>query len=310
MARFSRIALGAGLLLAASAAHAALQPEAGVRNERPAALRDIEIEQKIDAQVPLDIVLRDEAGRERPLGEFLRGKPVILSLVYYECPMLCTLVLNGLTSALKTISFNAGNEFDIVTVSFDPTEGPALAAAKKEAYLDRYRRAGAEQGWHFLTGDAEQVERLAQSVGFGYRYDPAIEEFAHAAAIIVLTPEGRIARYFFGVEYPPRDLRLGLVEAARGRVGTVVDQIMLFCYRYDPATGKYTPIVMNIVRLGGLVTVIAIAAMILLLRRREGGSGPRQQGPSQESGQPLVPGRRSAMTAPSFAGATHSGQST
>lgn len=297
------------ILAPAGESLAAPQPEAGVRNERPAALRDIEIEQRLDEQVPLDIVLRDEQGRPRPLAELFRGKPVILSLVYYECPMLCTLVLNGLTSALKTLSFNAGQEFDIITVSFDPTEGPELAAAKKASYLDRYRRAGAEAGWHFLTGDAAEVEKLAQSVGFAYRYDPDIEEFAHAAAIIVLTPEGRISRYFFGVEYPPRDLRLGLVEAASGRVGTVVDQLMLFCYRYDPSTGKYTPIVMNIVRLGGLVTVIALAALILLLRRRDGGAGPQRQEASSESGQPPAPARRTSAAVPNFAGATNSGQS-
>lgn len=309
MMRRSHWILGLSALALPAVAYAGLQPQTGVANERPAALRDVEITQRLDEQVPLDIVLRDEAGRERPLGELFRGKPVILSLVYYECPMLCTLVLNGLTSALKTISFNAGQEFDIVTVSFDPTEGPALAAAKKQSYIDRYRRAGAENGWHFLTGEAAAIERLAQSVGFAYEYDPAIEEFAHAAAIIVLTPEGKISRYFFGVEYPPRDLRLGLVEAASGRVGSVVDQFLLFCYRYDPATGKYTPIVMNIVRLGGLVTVLAMAALLLLLRRRDDPAGPQGQGTSRQSGQPTAPAGRGPTAPPSFAGATNSGQS-
>ena len=278
-------------------------------DQRPEILREVSIEQRLDAQVPLDLVFRDEAGAEKPLASFFRDKPVILSLVYYECPMLCTLVLNGLTSALKTMSLSVGNEFDVISVSFDPEEGPALAAAKKESYLDRYRRIGAEEGWHFLTGEAESINRLTEAVGFGYRYDPEIDEFAHAAAIIVLTPDGKISRYFYGVEYPPRDLRLGIVEAGDGKIGGAVDQILLYCYRYDPATGKYTPAIMNIMRLGAVVTVICLAAFVLVSRRRERRSAPPGTSKAPKTDQPNAAGGHHHATEASFAGALKSGQS-
>jgi len=297
------------VLVTGAGAHADDEAAGLAAGSRPEILREVEISQRLDAQVPRDIVFRDEQGQEKPLASFLRGKPVILSLVYYECPMLCTLVLNGLTSALKTISMSVGDEFDIVTVSFDPEEGPALAAAKKQSYLERYRRVGAESGWHFLTGEAESINRLAEAVGFGFRYDPEIDEFAHAAAIVVLTPEGKVSRYFYGVEYPPRDLRLGIVEAASGKIGTAVDQFLLFCYRYDPNTGAYTPIVMNIIRLGGAITVIALAILIVVMRRRDGGSGPRGTVKREESGQPTVAGSYALGAKPSIAGAMESDQS-
>ncbi len=303
--------IAAAIVLFASPAAAVAPGEVGAAaNAQPKMLRDVAIEQKLDTQLPLHVPFRDETGKERPLGSFFRDKPVILALVYYECPMLCTLVLNGLTSALKTISLSVGQEFDIITVSFDPEEGPELAAAKKQNYLERYRRMSAESGWHFLTGEASSIDQLTEAVGFGYEYDPEIDEFAHGAAIVVLTPEGRIARYFYGVEYPPRDLRLGIVEAGQGTIGNAVDQLLLYCYRYDPATGAYTPIVMNIVRLGGAVTVIALAVSILVMWRRDRrGNPPGGRASHGASGLSGSGGRRTLAAEPSLAGAMKSGQS-
>ena len=239
------------------------------QDQRPPQLRDVGIDQKLDEQVPLALPFRDESGRNVRLERYFDGRPVILALVYYECPMLCTLVLNGLVSALRTLSFNAGDEFQVVAVSFDPEEGPDLAAAKKQTYLHSYSRSGAEEGVHFLTGRAEAIESLARSVGFRYQYLADIDEYAHGAAIVVLTPKGKVARYFYGVEYPPRDLRLALIEAAENRIGSPVDQLLLYCYRYDPSSGRYTAVVMNIIRLGGVLTVVALSAFMLVMWRRE-----------------------------------------
>lgn len=236
---------------------------------RPPALDEVGIDQRLNAQVPPALAFRDESGRAVALGDYLGRKPIILSLVYYECPMLCTLVLNGLVRALRVLPFDAGKEFEVVTVSFDPRDTPALAAKKKDAYLGEYGRAGAAAGWHFLTGDAHAIERLARAVGFRYTYLPDAKQYAHAAAIMVLTPEGRLARYFYGVDYSPRDLRLGLVEAARGEIGSAVDAFLLYCYRYDPHSGKYGAIVLNVVRLGGVVTVLALVVFVVAMRRRE-----------------------------------------
>lgn len=301
-----------GLVLAVVAAAEAQIPPAGTVNVKPAELEEVAIEQRLGAQLPLDLQFTDSEGKTGPLGRFFTDKPVILSLVYYECPMLCTLILNGLTSALRAMSFSAGQEFDVVTVSFDPDEGPELASAKKESYLGLYRRTGAETGWHFLTGDAAAVRQLSEAVGYSYKYDAATDEFAHAAAIMVLTPDGKIARYHFGVEYSARDLRLGLIEAAEHRIGSPVDQLLLFCFRYDPSTGQYTPIVLNLIRLGGVLTVLAMAVFVYVSRNRGGGSGPtgtRQQ--SKTSGQPPTgdDSRLASMTpARSLASATNSGQ--
>jgi protein SCO1/2 len=257
--------LGAGCLAAALAIAIAATGHA----ELPPALREVGIDQRLDEQVPLDLVFRDEHGTPGPLRRHFRGKPVILSLVYYECPMLCTLVLNGLVSALGVLSFDVGREFEVVTVSFDPAETPALAAAKKDSYLQRYRRAGASEGWHFLTGDAVAIAQLARSVGFRYTYDSERKQFAHAAGIVLLTPEGRIARYFFGVEYAPRDLRLGLVEATQNRIGTVVDQLLLFCFHYDPSSGRYSAATMNLIRAGSAITALLLAGFVITMLRRE-----------------------------------------
>jgi protein SCO1/2 len=249
---------------------AVLVPAAAVAQpaaDRPAALREVGFDQRLGETVPLDITLRDEAGRAVRLGNYFRGKPVALNLVYFECPMLCTMALNGLTGALGTLSFEPGREFEMVTVSFDHREGPELAAAKKATYLKRYGRPQAAAGWHFLTGDAAAIQALTRAVGFRYTWDDATAQFAHPSGLVVLTPEGRIARYLYGVEYTPKDLRLGLVEASEGRVGTAVDQAVLFCYRYDPMTGKYGLLVMRLVRVGGVLTVLALGTFIVVYRR-------------------------------------------
>src|SRR5687767_6429431 len=234
----------------------------------PELLRDVGIDQRLDAPVPLDLRFRDEAGRSVQLAEYFGSKPVLLALVYYECPMLCTQVLNGLVGSLKALSFDVGKEFEVVTVSFDSRETPALAASKKAAYVGRYGRSGAAAGWHFLTGGASEIEALTRAVGFRYAYDPRTAQFAHASGIILATPKGRISRYFYGIEYAPRDLRLGLVEASENRIGSSVDQLLLFCYHYDPKTGKYGPVIMSFVQLGGGATILGLGILIWTLQRK------------------------------------------
>jgi len=236
---------------------------------RPAVLDEIGFDQRLDAELPRDLAFRDEDGRTVRLGDYFGERPVVLVLAYYECPMLCTLVLNGLLRALRVINLDVGRDFEVVTVSFDARETPALAAAKKAAYLEQYGREGAAAGWHFLTGEGPAIERLAQAVGFRFTWVPEQEQFAHAAAIMVATPAGRLARYFYGVEYPPRDLRLGLVEAADGTIGSPVDQVLLYCLQYDPTTGRYSAVALNLVRLGGVATMLALGGFILISRRRE-----------------------------------------
>jgi protein SCO1/2 len=238
-------------------------------NKLPELLTDIGLDQQLDAQVPLDLRFRDEAGRDVRLGDYFGRKPVILTLVYYECPMLCTQVLNGLTSALGVLSFTVGQEFDIVTVSFDPKETPELAAAKKAAYLDRYKRGGAGRGWHFLTGDERSIAALTKAVGFRYAYNASIDQYAHVSGIMVLTPEGRLSRYFYGIEYGPRDVRLALIEAADRRIGTPADQLLLYCFHYDPKSARYSFAVMRLVRTLGVATVLGMVGGIVILRRRE-----------------------------------------
>jgi protein SCO1/2 len=237
--------------------------------DRPAALRDVAFDQRLGETLPLDAAFRDEQGLSVPLRALFRGRPVVLSLVYYECPMLCTLTLNGLVSALGTLSLDAGRDFDVITVSFDSRETPALAAAKKAAYLKRYGRPGAAEGWRFLTGDEAAVKALTAAVGFRYAWDDRTRQFAHPAGVVVATPEGRIARYLFGVEYAPKDLRLALVESGQGRIGTVLDQVVLYCYQYDPTTGRYGAAVMRIVRGAGVLTLVALGGFITVMWRRE-----------------------------------------
>jgi protein SCO1/2 len=241
------------------------RPEEGL----PKVLQKVGVDQKLGAQVPLDAVFRDENGAEVKLGQyFSRGKPVVLSLVYYECPMLCSQVLNGLLGSMKALTFTAGKEFDVVTVSFDAREKSEVARKKKETYLKSYGRAGAENGWRFLTGEQASIDALTNAVGFRYAWDESSKQFAHASVIILITPEGKVARYFFGVEYAPKEMRLGLVEASENKVGTLADALLLYCFHYDPTTGKYGLVVMNIIRLGGILTIVGIIGLLLLMRRQ------------------------------------------
>jgi len=237
----------------------------------PKALTGVGIDQKLNEQLPLDLVLKNENGESVKLGDYFGKKPVVISLVYYQCPMLCNQILNGMVTAFKVMSFAPGKEFEVVTISFDPRETPALAAAKKKTYVDYLpedRRAAAAAGWHFLTADEASIARITNAVGFRYHWDDATNQFAHASAIYVATSQGKLARYFYGIEYAPRDLRLGLIEAAENKIGSPVDQLLLYCYHYDPATGKYGAAVMNMMRVGGVITLIALAVLLLALRRR------------------------------------------
>ena len=245
--------------------------EARAPSGLPKALDNVGIDQKLNEQLPLDLVFKDENGADVKLGDFFGKKPVVLSLVYYQCPMLCNQVLNGMVTAFKVMNFKPGQEFEVVTVSFDPHETPALAAAKKNTYvnyLPEDRRAGAASGWHFLTGDEKSIKQITDAVGFRYHWDEATSQFVHASAIYVTTPQGKLARYFYGIEYAPRDVRLGLIEAADNKIGSPVDQLLLYCYHYDPATGKYGAAVMNIMRVAGVITVFAIVVLLFALRRR------------------------------------------
>ena len=240
-------------------------------NSRPAALRDVAFDQKLDSQVPLDLSFVDERGNAVQLSEYVRHKPVILNFVYYKCQDLCPLLLDGVVRTLRALSFDIGNQFDVLTVSIDPHDVPSLAAAKKKDIISRYGRPGGEAGWHFLTGDEASIQKLAQAVGFHYTYNPQNGEFAHATGIVLLTPEGKTARYFYGIDFSPRDLRLGLIEAAAAKIATPIDQLLLFCYHYDPVTGKYGLMITNIIRLAGAVTALIVGGFIFLMLRRERG---------------------------------------
>ncbi len=254
----------AGAILAATLAAPAPSQQFGL----PAMVRGVGIEQNLNEQLPLDLRFKDETGQTVRLGQYFREKPVVLALVYYECPMLCDMVLNGLTHSMDQISLNLGPDFEVVTVSFNPHETWQLAAAKKANYVEKYQRKGAAQGWHFLTGAEEAIKSLADTAGFHYKYDPVTKQYAHASGILVLTPEGRIARYFYGIEYKPRDFRLGLVEASQHKIGTLADEVMLFCYHYDPTTGKYGSIIHNVTAVLGSATVLGLGALVLVLIRR------------------------------------------
>jgi protein SCO1/2 len=252
--------------------------DGNLKTALPGALRGVGIDQRLNAQVPLNLVFRDEAGRPVTLSTFFHsGKPVILALVYYRCPMLCTQILTGLGSALKAVSFNPGQDFEIVGISFDPKDTPETAGAKRQTYLKRYGRPNTANGWHFLTGDEANIKALTDAVGFHYKYDPATDQFAHASGIMVVTPDGRLSKYFYGVEYSPRDLRLGLVEASQNRIGSPVDQILLFCYHYDPATGKYGAIVTNLVRAAGAGFVLICGTFLAVVFRRERRAGMNER---------------------------------
>ncbi len=245
-------------------------------NVRPPSLQNVGVEQHLDGQVPPGLSFVDDTGRAVKLGDYFGKKPLILNLVYYNCTMLCGEALAGLTGAMKMVKFNVGDEFDVLTVSFNPQETPEIAAAKKQDYLKRYGRTGAASGWHFLTGPAESIDALTKAVGFQYQYDPKSSQYAHATAIMVLTPQGRISRYFYGVDYPPKDLRMGLVEASQGKIGNAVDQVLLYCYHYDPETGKYGAIVANILKLGAGLTILLLGGLLFILFRIEKAAPPRR----------------------------------
>jgi len=235
----------------------------------PSPFQRLGFDQRVGSKVPADLVFRDESGKTVRIGDYFGKRPVVLALVYYGCPMLCPLTLNGLARSLKGMTFDAGKEFEVVVVSFDPRETPAMAAAAKRDVLRDYGRPETAGAWHFLTGGAEPIRRLAQTVGFRYFYDPQVRQFAHAAGIVLLTPQGAASRYLYGIDFPARNVRLGLVEAASNRIGSPIDQVLLYCFHYDPVQGRYSVVTLNIVRLSALLSVAGLGLMIALLLRRE-----------------------------------------
>ncbi|MDT8067484.1 MAG: SCO family protein [Terriglobia bacterium] len=241
----------------------------------PPELKHVGIEQRLGEQVPLNLQFQDETGKTVKLGGYFQsGRPVILNLVYYQCPMLCGEVLQGLTAMTKIIGFMPGKQFEILTVSIDPRETPQLAAAKKKTFMERLGRPGAENGWHFLVGKQPEIDALANALGWEYQYDAKTDQFAHAAGVILATPEGKIAQYYYGVEYSARDMRLGIVEASKNRIGTLTDQLLLYCYHYDPRIGKYGAVVTNMVRLGGALTLVILGGFLIVMYLHE----PRAKG--------------------------------
>jgi protein SCO1 len=260
--------LACGLLASAGAARAQFQEQSiGVR---PELLKQVGIDQKLGSQVPLNLTFHDEKGNVVQLSQYFgHGKPVVLSLVYFTCPMLCTQVENGMLNSFKLQTLNIGKDFDALTVSIDPTDKPRLAKVKQEMYTGIYARPGAADGWHFLTGDQPQIKQLADAVGFRYAYDPESQQYAHAAAIMVLTPEGKVSRYLYGIEYPSRDMRLALVQASEGSIGTPEDALLLFCYHYDPHAGRYGVAIARLLKAGGALTILIIGVAVFFLSRSE-----------------------------------------
>ena len=252
------------LLLSTLASYSAAQDNASVL---PPQLRGVGIDQRLNAQVPLDLKFRDETGQAVTLGSYFGKKPVILSLVYYSCPMLCTMTENGLLNSLRDVKFNIGDEFEVVTVSFDPSEKPEMAMGKKSVYAGLYGRPGARRGWHFLVGDETSIRSLTQAVGFHYNYDPQTRQFAHATGIMILTPQGRISRYFYGIQYPGRDVRLALIEASNEKIGSPVDAVLLYCCQYDPHTGRYSVLISRVLQIAGFMTIVTIGTLIIALGR-------------------------------------------
>jgi protein SCO1/2 len=246
-------------------------------NMRPPGLKNVGIEQHLNDQIPPDLVFQDETGKSVRLGDYFGRKPLILNLVYYQCPMLCGEVLSGLESALRVLKFDVGNEFDVLTVSFDPKETPEMATAKKAEFLKRYGRAGAAEGWHFLTGTQSSITALTKAAGFDYEYDAKTGQFAHATAIMVLTPEGKIAQYYYGVEFAPKDLRLGLVQASQNKIGSIVDEVLLYCYHYNPDTGKYSAIVSRILKIAAGTTIFMLGTFLIVMFRLGSASERKQR---------------------------------
>jgi protein SCO1 len=236
---------------------------------KPGLLGKVGIDQRLNQQIPLDLAFTDETGRDVRLAEFFGKRPVVLALVYYECPMLCTQVLNGIVSTLSVLNFDVGREFDVVAVSINPKETPGLAAQKKQVYLQRYNRPQTAAGWHFLTGKEENIQRLAAAVGFRYAFDPEIQQYAHSAGLEVLTPRGVLSKYFYGIEFSPRDIKFGLIEASEERIGTAIDNALLLCYHYDPATGAYGATAIAAVRIAGVATLLALGSFLFVSLRKE-----------------------------------------
>jgi len=237
--------------------------------DRPTPLKDVSIEQRLDSQLPLDATFRDETGRSVKLGDYFGQRPVVLVLVYYDCPMLCTQILNGMVRAAKVLTFVPGQQYDVVALSFDAREKPPLAAAKKAVYMKGLDNPAAEKGWHFLTGDIDEIKKVTDAVGFHYKWDVNTAQFAHASAIYVLTPGGKLSKYFYGIDYSPKEMRFALVEASQGRIGTPVDQLLLFCYHFDPVSARYTPFALGILRVAGAATVLSLGGFVLIMLRRE-----------------------------------------
>lgn len=247
-------------------------------NVKPPGLANVGIQQRLNQQVPAELTFRDETGKPVKLGDYFGKRPLLLSLVYFRCPMLCSEVLAGVEGSLKAISFDPGKEFDVLTVSFDPKDTPEYATEKKAQMLKRYNRAGAADNWHFLTGSQQSIDALTQAVGFQYEYDKDSNQFAHTTGLMILTPEGKIAQYYYGVEFPPRDVRLGLVQASEGKIGSVADQVLLYCYHYDPKAGKYSAMISRIIQLGGGLTIFCIGTVLVVLLRRGSDSAVKERG--------------------------------
>jgi protein SCO1/2 len=252
----------------------------------PNALREIGFDQNLDRPLPLDAAFRDEQGVRVTLGQYFGGKPVVLAFVYYECPMICTQVLNAVTSSIGVLSLEAGKDFELVMVSFDPRETPAQALAKKTEYVRRYARPGTAHGWHFLTGNEPDIRRVAGAAGFRYAWDVETRQYAHPTGIIVVTPDGRPARYLFGIEYGARDLRFALIEASQGRIGSIVDSLLLYCFHYNPMTGRYGVYIMRTLRIAGTATVLLIGTFILVMLKRERRRAPRTPHPAPRTPHP------------------------
>jgi protein SCO1 len=265
----SAMALASGVVSAQSS-NGGLQPQPGVpSSQMPGALQNVGFEQRLNETLPLDLMFRDEDNREVRLGEYFNRRPVVLAFVYYECPMLCSQVMNGVTSALTALDESAGSDYEVVAVSFDPRETPMMAAAKKKSYVDRYNRANAAHGFHFLTGSEASIKALTAAAGFNYAWDDQTQQFAHASGFVVATPAGKLSRYFFGIEYAPRDIKFALIESSAGRVGSLVDQVLLYCYHYDPKTGSYSFVAMKAVQLGGAFTLLALVGFVVVAIRRD-----------------------------------------
>ena len=281
------VILGLGCLLSSSAVRAQ-QTVGGVVSQ-------IGFDQKLGIQLPLDLQFRDDRGRDLRLGELFGRRPLILAPVYFRCPLLCNQLLNGLTRSLKPVSLAAGKDFDVIAFSINPAETPELAGPKKQAYLEQYDRPGSDNGWHFLVGDQSAITALTEAIGFRYTFNPQTELYAHAAGVVIVTPEGRIARYFYGIDFPPKELESELTRARAGQIGNPIGRLLLLCYDYDAATGKYTLSIMRLLRVAGTATAVALGAFVCLMFRREAKERRKHirehepVWPTNELGQPHLP---------------------